>query len=242
MWTLGEVETDILLDYGLAQSLLAVSQAVRFLNQQIDELMAFRFGDPNKLARASLYVSNNPQSPRQFVLDETKIPAKHRAWFRELALRNWAIVNEGYWGRLLFTLVVAQPHLDKALEEIGLEPLEMPNLEKVLDMLADAATQAAIASGSPSVGFEEAVGRITGETKEEKEEESMTYHIYQSWTVHKARVHFSDRGFCNNGKGIHPDAGTNNGRWLGPFPTLDEALHAAQATGEPVSKCRFCRP
>ena len=118
----------------------------------------------------------------------------------------------------------------------------MPNLEKVLDMLADAATQAAIASGSPSVGFEEAVGRITGETKEEKEEESMTYHIYQSWTVHKARVHFSDRGFCNNGKGIHPDAGTNNGRWLGPFPTLDEALHAAQATGEPVSKCRFCRP
>jgi len=71
---------------------------------------------------------------------------------------------------------------------------------------------------------------------------TMTYHVYENWTVHKARVHFSDCSFCNHGKGIHPDAGPNNGRWHGPFATLDEALHAAQITGEPVSKCKFCRP
>lgn len=239
MWTLGQVETDILLDYDLAQSLLAVSQSVRFVNQQIDELMAFRFGDPNKLARASRYVRDNPQSLQEFVLDETKIPAAHRPWFKELALRNWAIVNEGYWYRLLPTLVVVRPYLDKALEEMGLEPLEMPNLEKVLGMLASAATEAAMASGSPSVGFEEVVGRIIEESKEENH---MTYHVYENWTVHKAKIHLSDCSFCNNGKGIHPDAGTSNGRWLGPFATLDAALRAAQATGEPISKCKFCRP
>lgn len=76
----------------------------------------------------------------------------------------------------------------------------------------------------------------------ERKKAPMTYHIYENWTVHKAKVHFSDCSFCNNGKGIHPNAGPNNGRWLGPFATLDEALQAAQATGEPVSKCKFCRP
>lgn len=76
----------------------------------------------------------------------------------------------------------------------------------------------------------------------EGKKSAMTYHVYQNWTVHKAKVHFSDCSFCNNAKGIHPDAGPNNGRWLGPFATLYEALQVAQATGEPVSKCRFCRP
>ena len=71
---------------------------------------------------------------------------------------------------------------------------------------------------------------------------TMTYHVYENWTVHEAKVHFSDCPFCNNGKGIHPNAGSNNGRWLGPFATLDEALQVAQATGEPVSKCEFCWP
>lgn len=70
----------------------------------------------------------------------------------------------------------------------------------------------------------------------------MTYHVYENWTVHKARVHFSDCSFCNDGKGIHPDAGPSNGRWHGPFATLGEALQVAQATGEPVSECKFCRP
>jgi hypothetical protein len=60
--------------------------------------------------------------------------------------------------------------------------------------------------------------------------------------VHKARVHFSDCPYCNNGKGIHPNASRSYDRWLGPFATLEEALQAAQATREPVSKCKKCRP
>jgi len=70
----------------------------------------------------------------------------------------------------------------------------------------------------------------------------MTYHVYENWTVHKARVHFSDCRFCNDGKGIHPNAGPDNGRWHGPFPTLDEALQLARLTGRPASKCKWCRP
>lgn len=76
----------------------------------------------------------------------------------------------------------------------------------------------------------------------ERKKTTVTYHVYENWTVHKAKVHFSDCSFCNNGKGIHPDAGSYNGRWHGPFATLHEALQVAQATGEPVSKCKFCRP
>jgi len=70
----------------------------------------------------------------------------------------------------------------------------------------------------------------------------MTYYVYENWTVHKAKVHLSDCGYCNDGKGIHPDAGPYNGRWHGPFATLDEAVRVAQMTGEPVSKCKVCRP
>jgi len=70
----------------------------------------------------------------------------------------------------------------------------------------------------------------------------MTYHVYQNWTKHKARVHFSHCSYCNNGKGIHPNAGPDNGRWHGPFATLCEALQVAQMTGEPVSACKRCQP
>lgn len=153
MRALSMVESDVLSDPDLAQSLLAVSQAVRFVNQQIDELMAFRFGSPQLLSMASTFAKTNHKVLAEVASDEgkiqTMIPITLRAWFRELSQRNWAIVNEGYWNRLLLTLVVAKPHLDKAVEEIGLEPLEMPDLEKVLGMLASLATQAVSTSGSP---------------------------------------------------------------------------------------------
>jgi len=76
----------------------------------------------------------------------------------------------------------------------------------------------------------------------ERGENTMTYHVYENWMVRKARVHFSDCRWCNHGKGVHPDPSRDRDRWLGPFATLDEALQAAQATREPVSKCKHCRP
>lgn len=123
---LSRVESDVLLEPDLAQGLLRVRQAVRFVNQQVDELMAFRFGSPDMLAKASDLFRNNPDCIKKFASDTNKIPKWCRPWFQELALRHWAIVNEGYWSRLKPYLEAVQPNLDAALQEVGLPPLEMP--------------------------------------------------------------------------------------------------------------------
>lgn len=70
----------------------------------------------------------------------------------------------------------------------------------------------------------------------------MKYYVYENWTVHKARIHLADCSYCNNGNGIHHDTGEKNGKWHGPFATLDEVTKAANDTREPVSKCKRCKP
>ena len=72
----------------------------------------------------------------------------------------------------------------------------------------------------------------------------MTYYVYENWQAegHKARVHFSDCSFCNEGRGIHPGASEENGRWHGPFPALSEALQFARSTRGRVSQCKKCHP
>lgn len=125
---LSRVESDVLLDPDLAQGLLRVRQAVRFVNQQVDELMAFRFGSPDTLAKASDLFRNNPDCIYKFASDTNKIPKRYRAWFQELALRHWAIVNKGYRERLRPSLLSVQSYLDAALQEVGLSPLKMPEM------------------------------------------------------------------------------------------------------------------
>jgi hypothetical protein len=72
----------------------------------------------------------------------------------------------------------------------------------------------------------------------------MTYYVYENWVAegHKARVHFGSCPYCKEGKGIHPNAGKRNGRWLGPYNTFEAALAAAHQTGGKVSACRHCEP
>jgi hypothetical protein len=59
---------------------------------------------------------------------------------------------------------------------------------------------------------------------------------------HKARIHLSGCGQCNNGKGKHPKAGEADEirGWRGPFFTEDEALDFARKTGGNVSACKQC--
>ena len=71
-----------------------------------------------------------------------------------------------------------------------------------------------------------------------------TYFVYENWVAegHKAKIHFGDCPYCNFGKGMHQTDNETNGRWLGPFTSFQEAIHAATATGGRVSPCKHCDP
>jgi len=89
----------------LAERLIVVSKHIRFINLQIDELLAFRFGDPVMLAEARAYMLKATEKWGKFPPpSKDKISRKFRAWFQELALRHWAIVNEGCHKRLALSL------------------------------------------------------------------------------------------------------------------------------------------
>ena len=70
------------------------------------------------------------------------------------------------------------------------------------------------------------------------------FYVYENWRAHRHRatVHLADCGHCNHGRGKHPNASEDNGRWLGPFGTLHQALNSAQDTGGTVRRCQHCLP
>ena len=72
----------------------------------------------------------------------------------------------------------------------------------------------------------------------------MRYWFYENWRAHghQARIHPAMCSFCNDGQGFHPDSGSDNGGWRGPYDNLDAAMQAAAATGANVSRCRQCNP
>ncbi|TRZ78006.1 MAG: hypothetical protein D4R93_00875 [Deltaproteobacteria bacterium] len=69
------------------------------------------------------------------------------------------------------------------------------------------------------------------------------YYIYENWTAeNKAVIHKGSCGFCNDGTGCHLNPlGPKNGKWHGPFKTLQEAETAARATKKNVKNhsCLF---
>jgi len=73
----------------------------------------------------------------------------------------------------------------------------------------------------------------------------MTYHFYENWTVRpeKAKIHFSECGFCNCRTGTDkPKKDRRNGTWHGAFATFQEAHDAARRTGKKVTTCGHCKP
>ena len=68
----------------------------------------------------------------------------------------------------------------------------------------------------------------------------MSYHIYENWTAeHKAVIHEESCGNCKYGKGCHENRlGNRNGKWHGPFSSIEEAERVALKTGRPVRKHR----
>lgn len=68
------------------------------------------------------------------------------------------------------------------------------------------------------------------------------FHVYENWIVgeRRCRVHRSDCSFCNGGRGIRPALGSNNGKWHGPFPTLEEAITFGATVSPDTRPCRMC--
>ena len=61
----------------------------------------------------------------------------------------------------------------------------------------------------------------------------MSYYVYENWTAeNKAMIHKNTCGFCKDGRGCHKNPlGNRNGRWHGPFDSLEEAKRTAENTG-----------
>jgi hypothetical protein len=72
----------------------------------------------------------------------------------------------------------------------------------------------------------------------------MTYYFYENWRAHghRAKIHFAECGSCQNGQGQQLHAGDENGKWHGPYGTVQVAYARAVATGARVLPCGHCRP
>ena len=68
------------------------------------------------------------------------------------------------------------------------------------------------------------------------------YWVYENWTRDRARFHRADCSFCNDGRGVQPNASNRNGKWhKRPFGTRAEAESYAMATGRgDVGPCGHC--
>ena len=68
----------------------------------------------------------------------------------------------------------------------------------------------------------------------------MPYYVYENWrAVSKAVIHSGDCGSCNQGQGCHANPlDEENGRWLGPLESIEEANLVATNTGREVVRHR----
>ena len=66
----------------------------------------------------------------------------------------------------------------------------------------------------------------------------MNYWVYENWVARsKAVVHLGSCPFCNDGAGLGTNVrGERNGKWHGPFQTIDEAQAVAAATNRPTHR------
>lgn len=57
----------------------------------------------------------------------------------------------------------------------------------------------------------------------------MGYWVYENWRArgHKAVIHKDSCPFCNDGHGLKGGTSPENGKWHGPFTTLQTAMSMA---------------
>ena len=70
-----------------------------------------------------------------------------------------------------------------------------------------------------------------------------TFHVYvnKRWPK-KAKIHFSDCGCCNDGRGTQGRSNNKESYWIGPLSTFQGALAKASETQMNVTRCGHCQP
>jgi len=70
-----------------------------------------------------------------------------------------------------------------------------------------------------------------------------SFYVYENWRAEqKAVIHSGSCSSCNYGKGVHPGASNDNGRWYGPFYSFQDAYQCASETNRPIRSCKKCAP
>jgi hypothetical protein len=74
--------------------------------------------------------------------------------------------------------------------------------------------------------------------------EDVSYWVYENWRAHgqRATVHRGDCGHCNDGAGQRGGTRSDNGKWHGPFMTVNDALRQAALCGGEQRHCASCTP
>lgn len=73
----------------------------------------------------------------------------------------------------------------------------------------------------------------------------MNFWIYENWrAANKTVIHKATCVFCKNGQGFRKENNTEqNGKWHGPFSTLDEAKIGAKKLNRKENLlCEVCNP
>jgi len=73
----------------------------------------------------------------------------------------------------------------------------------------------------------------------------VAYYVYHNWTGEKPDklvLHEGSCPYCNEGRGIHPGAGANNGEWLGRYMSIHAANADVTRYGSSLRPCGHCAP
>jgi F-type H+-transporting ATPase subunit beta len=67
----------------------------------------------------------------------------------------------------------------------------------------------------------------------------MDYWTYENWRArgHKAVVHLGTCRFCNQGQGLSGGTRQDNGKWHGPFDSLEKAKAAVPGIRPTTDRC-----
>lgn len=153
---------------------------------------------------------------------------------------------------------------DERTDEMGIDSLSMRGAQREV-------TGWMIKQGYVPVGRWEAEGyregNVEAETsrrfKPDRESDELTpseehlprdhagvFYVYENWTNTFVKIHAASCPFCKDGQGAQGRGSkTGNGQWIGPFPTLGEALDAGKKAADghsnrpawSVAPCSICR-